>query len=106
MMRRFALLFLALAIFAAAPPAMAEAPLGGSSGDTIRSVLPAPRDLEAAGAILLRLERLGRHGGIQLACSQGCLRRCAAVYRRCQARSRDWRRCSAVRRNCIRSCGC
>lgn len=102
-MRRFALPLLVFAMIAAAPLARAEAPSTG----TVGSGLSVPCDLEAAGdATPLRLDWRKGRGGVQLACSQGCLRRCAAVYRRCLARSRDWRRCSAVRRNCIRSCGC
>jgi hypothetical protein len=103
MMQRFALICLALAILAATPPARADMPVPGPAS----TALPVPCELEVADAGLLRLDWRGSpRGGIQLACSQGCLRRCAAVFRRCQSRSRDWRRCSALRRRCIRSCGC
>ena len=102
MMRRFALPLLVLAFLASAPPAWADAPSAGPAVSTI----PVPCELDGADALPLRFDVRSRRGGVQLACSQGCLRRCAAVFSRCQAQSRDWRRCSAVRRNCIRSCGC
>jgi hypothetical protein len=102
MMRRLALPLLALLMTAAALPALA----GPLSADASKSTLPVPCATGLTASDLLRLDWRYRRGGVQLACSQGCLRRCAAVYRRCQQRSRDWRRCSSVRRNCIRSCGC
>lgn len=101
-MRRFALPFLVLAFLASAPPAWSDA----LSPDRTVSAIPVPCELDGADASLMLIDWRARRGGVQLACSQGCLRRCAAVYRRCQAQSRDWRQCSAVRRNCIRSCGC
>ncbi len=102
-MRRLALPLLVLATLVAAPLALAD-----DAAPTARATaVPVPcATATVTAADLLPLDRRQLRGGLQLACSPGCLRRCAAVYRACQARSRDWRRCSAVRRNCIRSCGC
>ncbi|MEQ8701311.1 MAG: hypothetical protein RLT05_32715 [Bauldia litoralis] len=101
-MRRFALPFLVLAVIATAPLARADTPPTSPAA----SVLPVPCELDGMDAGLLTVDWRRRRGGVQLACSQGCLRRCAAAFQRCQSRSRDWRRCSSARRQCIRSCGC
>ncbi len=102
MMRRFALPFLMLAVIATAPLARADTASPNPAG----SVMPVPCELDVADAGLLTVDWRRRRGGVQLACSQGCLRRCAAAFQRCQSRSRDWRQCSYARRRCIRSCGC
>lgn len=102
MMRRFALSIVALLALAATAPGLADTV---TAAPHAAGVPPSCATTIAAAELLRFIPRRTR-GGVQLACSRGCLRRCAAVYRACLARSRDWRRCSAVRRNCIRSCGC